>query len=80
MPKSSHCKVWVDGTLGVQTNTSSPLGSLTDVACGRAAPPTAKPRPGLVYQHMDASNMAFAEGTFDAVVDKSTLDALVRCD
>jgi SAM-dependent methyltransferase len=39
---------------------------------GRAAA-----RPGLLYEVMDARELRFAEGSFDAVIDKGTFDAIV---
>ncbi|XP_033186589.2 eEF1A lysine and N-terminal methyltransferase homolog [Bombus vancouverensis nearcticus] len=34
-------------------------------------------RPQLVYEHMDATQMAYADNTFSVVLDKGTLDALM---
>lgn len=34
-------------------------------------------RPGMVYREMDARALAFGDRTFDAVIDKGTLDAIV---
>ena len=34
-------------------------------------------RPELVYEHMDATQMVYADSTFNVVLDKGTLDALM---
>ncbi|XP_050593395.1 eEF1A lysine and N-terminal methyltransferase homolog [Bombus affinis] len=34
-------------------------------------------RPQLVYEHMDATQMVYADSTFNVVLDKGTLDALM---
>lgn len=34
-------------------------------------------RPQLVYEHMDATQMAYADNTFSVILDKGTLDALM---
>jgi ubiquinone/menaquinone biosynthesis C-methylase UbiE len=35
-----------------------------------------KEKKGLIYEVMNATNMTFADGSFDFVIDKGTLDAL----
>lgn len=34
-------------------------------------------RPQLVYEHMDATQMTYSDNTFNVVLDKGTLDALM---
>ena len=36
--------------------------------------------PKLVFQHMDVKNMSFKDNTFDMVIDKACLDAVICSD